>query len=138
MHGDRALLPFIILYGAVSLVHFVHNALYINAYPNLPPWLTPAGVYAAWLGIAGIGASGYWLYRRGSRAVGLAVIAIYALLGFGGLDHYALAPLSAHSRAMNATILGEVTAASVLLIVIVRIAASAALHKELPSRSHFV
>jgi hypothetical protein len=48
------------------------------------------------------------------------VISVYALLGFGGLDHYALAPVSAHSMVMNATILGEVIAASVLLVVCVR------------------
>ena len=68
----------------------------------------------------GIGAFGYWLYRRGSRAFGLTVIGVYALSGFGGLDHYAVAPVCAHSMAMNATILGEVIAASVLLVVSVR------------------
>jgi len=52
------------------------------------------------------------------------VIGLYALLGFGGLDHYAVAPVSAHSMAMNATILGEVIAASALLVVIVRTGAS--------------
>jgi hypothetical protein len=137
-----------IVYGAASFAHFSHNAVYISAYPNLPAWLTPVGVYVSWLVIAGIGAFGYWLYRRGSRVVGLAVIGIYALLGFGGLDHYAMAPLSAHSMAMNATILGEVIAGSVLLIVIVRVGissrstcaaharASAALHKGRPARNH--
>ena len=129
MHRDRTLLTFMIAYGAASLAHFVHNAVYIDAYPNLPAWLTPAVVYASWLVIAGTGTLGYWLYRQGSRVVGLGVIGMYALLGFGGLDHYAVAPLSAHSMAMNATILTEVIAASVLLIVIVRIGMS------LPSRS---
>jgi len=124
MHRDRALLTFMIAYGAASLAHFVHNAVYIDVYPNLPAWLTPVVVYASWLAIAGTGAFGYWLHRRGSRVVGLAVIGMYALLGFGGLDHYAVAPVAAHSMAINATILGEVIAASVLLVVIVRIGIS--------------
>jgi hypothetical protein len=122
MHGDRALLTFMIVYGAASLAHFVHNAVYVDAYPNLPAWITPAVVFVSWLVIAGSGALGYCLYRRGLRAAGLMVIGLYALLGFGGLDHYAVAPVSAHSLAMNATILGEVIAASVLLVVIVRTA----------------
>ena len=56
------------------------------------------------------------MYRKASPAAGFLIIAIYAVLGFGGLDHYAIAPLGAHSIAMNATIIGEVAAASVLVI----------------------
>ena len=120
MHRDRALLTFMIVYGTTSLAHFVHNAVYVDTYPNLPAWITPPVVFASWLVIAGTGALGYCLYRRGSRAAGLLVIGLFALMGFGGLDHYVVAPVSAHSMAMNATILGEVIAASVLLVVIVR------------------
>jgi hypothetical protein len=61
---------------------------------------------------------GYWLFRNVSQAYGLIAIAIYALLGFGGLDHYVMAPIGAHSIAMNATIIGEVSAACVLLVFI--------------------
>jgi hypothetical protein len=111
------MLPVLMLvYGAASLLHFVHNAVYIQAYPNLPKWITPFGVYASWCAIAAVGALGYWLYRKVSRVCGLLAIAIYALLGFGGLDHYVIAPMAAHSIAMNATILAEVSAASALLI----------------------
>ena len=68
--------------------------------------------------IASIGAAGYWLFRKASPAVGLAIIALYAALGFAGLDHYTLAPISAHSWTMNATIAGEAFAAAALLVVI--------------------
>ena len=120
MKRDSALLTFILLYGAMSLVHFLHNAVYLQLYPNMPTWLTPVGVMASWLVIAAIGALGYWLFRRGQKAIGLVTIAIYAALGFAGLDHYAIAPVSAHSLAMNATIVGEVIAASALLVVTAR------------------
>ena len=123
MHRDRTLLMFMLAYGVASLAHFVHNAVYIDAYPNLPMWITPLVVHASWLVVAGIGTLGYWLYRSASRAFGLMVIGVYALLGFGGLDHYAVAPVSAHSIAMNATILGEAITASVLLVVVVWTAA---------------
>lgn len=115
MRRDRVLLIVMLVYSAASLTHFLHNAVYIDAYPNLPSWITPVGVCASWLVILAIGALGYRSYRRGSRLVGLTLIGVYAALGFGGLDHYVLAPVSAHSIAMNATILGEVTAAALLL-----------------------
>ena len=105
-----------ILYGAASLLHSVHNGVYLHDYPNLPAWITPFGVYASWCVIAGIGVLGYWMYTRGSRALGLAAVALFALLGYGGLDHYAVAPFGAHSFAMNATIWAEVVTASVLLL----------------------
>ena len=116
MDHPRTLLRLMMLYGVASLFHFVHNALYINAYPNLPAWITPLGVYLAWCGIAAIGVAGYWLHQKVSQVIGLLVIALYAVLGFGGLDHYTIAPIRAHTVAMNATIFAEVLAASVLLI----------------------
>ena len=115
MSRTRTLLLLMIVYGTASLLHFVHNAVYIQSYPNLPKWITPVGVYASWCAIAAVGALGYWLFCRSSRLLGLVVIAVYALLGFGGLDHYLVAPMSAHSLAMNASILTEVATASALL-----------------------
>lgn len=111
-----------IVYGVASLFHFVHNATYIRDYPNLPAWITPVGVYVSWCVIAAVGVVGYWLYRRVSRGFGLLVIAIYALFGFDGLDHYMLAPMGAHTFAMNASILTEVMAAGVLLAYVARAA----------------
>jgi hypothetical protein len=122
MSRDHVLLTFILVYAAASLGHFVHNAVYLGLYPNLPTWLTPLGVLSSWLVIAATGAVGYWLFRKGLTVVGLAVIALYAALGFGGLDHYVIAPVSAHSLVMNATIVGEVVAASVLLVVVAWVA----------------
>ena len=45
----RILRALMVIYGAASLLHFVHNAVYIREYPNLPKWLTSPGVYATWL-----------------------------------------------------------------------------------------
>ncbi len=52
------LLRMMLVYGATSLLHFVHNAVYVRNYPNLPPWLTSAGVCAAWLLVAATGTAG--------------------------------------------------------------------------------
>ena len=114
------LLILMLVYGAASLLHFVHNAEFLADYPNMPGWLTRAQVYGVWLGVAVTGVVGYFLIRFGFELLGLMVIAVYAVLGFAGLDHYTLAPVSAHSTAMNATIWLEVAAAAVLLATTVK------------------
>jgi hypothetical protein len=119
-------LGFVVLfYGVASLVHFAHNAEYLERYPNLPAWLTRPEIYGAWLVIAAIGVTGYALYRRGWRIAGLSVLAIYAAVGFDGLLHYGRAPIAVHTAAMNATIWLEVVAAAVLLMTVAALAVKA-------------
>jgi len=108
-----------VFYGFASLLHFAHNAQYLEDYPNLPVWLTRSEIYATWLVIAAIGGVGYVFYRRGWRIAGLSVLFIYAAIGFDGLLHYGRAPMAAHTVAMNATIWFEVVAAALLLIAVV-------------------
>jgi hypothetical protein len=111
----RSLLALVVVHTGASLLHFVHNATFLADYPNMPGWITPGGVYAAWLGEAAIGAAGVILFLRGRTMIGLGLIAIYAVLGLGGLDHYTLASISAHTLAMNATIWLETATGVVLL-----------------------
>lgn len=106
------------MYCAASLFHFMHNAVFIEDYPNLPGWITVAGVYITWCGITSIGVAGYLLLHRHHRLTGLAVIAVYGAFGLDGLTHYTLAPISAHTFTMNLSIwLEAVTAALVLIAV---------------------
>jgi len=112
---NRSLLALVLAHAAASLLHFVHNATFLADYPNMPAWITPGGVYAVWLGEAAIGAAGVILLMRGRTMIGLALIAIYAVLGLGGLDHYTLASISAHTLAMNATIWLETATGLILL-----------------------
>jgi hypothetical protein len=115
--ADRSILaPLMLIYCAAGLLHFAHNAVYLRDYPNLPVWITANGVCAAWLVTTGVGLLGYWLYRRISRMAGLLIIALYALMGFAGLDHYTVAPVAAHTVMMNLTILLEVASAAALLV----------------------
>jgi uncharacterized membrane protein len=115
---DRALHVLLLLYLVASFVHFTHNAEYVHHYPNLPPWISRAGVYVAWLGITAVGALGYWLYRRWHPLTGLVVLGAYAAQGFDGLLHYTRAPFRAHDAAMNFTILFETISASILLAMV--------------------
>jgi hypothetical protein len=117
---SRALLVLLVAYGAASLFHFAHNAEFLGDYPNIPAGLSRASVYAAWLAVTALGVFGYLLFRRGFRLAGLGVIAVYALLGFGGLTHYGLAPLSEHTATMNLTIWLEAATAALLLVAALR------------------
>ncbi len=115
--ADRALLPALLAYAAASLLHHAHNATFLAAYPNLPAWLSPAGVWAAWALVTSVGVAG-WLLRARQAVASLVLLGLYAALGLTGLDHYARAPPGAHSAMMNLSILGEVAAAAVLLGVV--------------------
>ncbi len=116
----KTLATLLLVFGACSLVHFVHNAEFIGDYPNLPSTWSRADVYLAWLGMTAIGLAGWFLTRRGFRIAGLALLAAYAAIGLESLGHYILAPLSAHTLAMNATILLEVTAAALVMVEVAR------------------
>lgn len=79
--------------------------------------LIRAKVYAAWAAITSVGMLGFFLIRKRFIAPGLLLIAVYAVLGFDGLGHYAVAPMDLHSFTANLTILSEVAAAALLLLV---------------------
>lgn len=112
------LLVAVVAYATASLIHFSHNAEFLAEYPNLPAWLSRGQVYAAWLGVTAVGVVGYLLVRSRRELAGLVVLAVYGLLGLGGLAHYAVASPSAHTLAMSATIWLEVATAMVLLVVV--------------------
>lgn len=115
---DRKLLLTVwFLYLAGSLVHFIHNAEFLNDYPNLPNSWTRNDVYLAWMGMTLLGMAGLIATIRGARFIGLICLIIYALLGMDSLGHYILAPFGAHSVSMNITILLEVSTAASLLTV---------------------
>lgn len=119
------LLPgLLLLYLAASLLHFTHNAEYLRDYPNLPDSLTRTSVYLAWCGQTLVGILGYLLYRWRRRLIGLALLGVYAALGFDGLLHYTQAPMEAHTTAMNFTIWFEVVAAALLLAGVLTLAAT--------------
>ena len=113
----------LVLYGVASLVHFVHNAEFLPDYPNMPASWSRMGVYLAWFGMTAVGVVGWALVARGVHITGLVFLVVYAGLGLDSLGHYLLAPMSAHSVSMNATILVEVSAAALVLVEIARLVA---------------
>lgn len=116
VHTDKLVIV-LIAYCSASLFHFVHNAVFIDDYPNLPGWISVAGVYITWIGITAIGLAGFLLIRHGKRASGLFVVAVYGAIGLDGLGHYSLAPISAHTFVMNLSIWLEAITATLVLIV---------------------
>lgn len=113
------LLVVLLVYGAASLLHHVHNAEYLHDYPNMPAWLSPAQVYGAWLATIAVGLVGYVLLRRG-RQLGWAFLALYGIAGLYGLVHYWLAPASSHTAMMNLTIWLEAATAILVLSAVLR------------------
>jgi hypothetical protein len=101
-----------------NLLHHAHNAEFLELYPNMPAWLSPVGVYAAWSVATAVGAIGYFLLRRGYRLAGFTLLIVFAAYGLDGLVHYALAPAAAHTLAANLSIWLEAAAASALLAVL--------------------
>jgi len=118
MKKANRLLIFLMIYCSASLLHFVHNAVFIDEYPNLPGWISAVGVYLTWFGITSIGIGGYFLIHRGKQLVGLVTCAIYGVLGLDGLAHYSLASISAHTFTMNLTIWLEAITAIIVLIAV--------------------
>ena len=49
MVANRFLLALVLVHAAASLVHFVHNATFLAEYPNMPGWISLAGIYGVWL-----------------------------------------------------------------------------------------
>ena len=112
----QAFILLVALYSLASLAHFVHNAEYLALYPNMPGWITRAGVYGAWLGVAAVGVGGGLLHRLGFQKAGLLVLGLYGGLGLDGLMHYSLAPVQAHSLGMNLSIWAEALSGAALLV----------------------
>jgi hypothetical protein len=119
---NAKILPVLLLaYGAASLAHFIHNAEFLPDYPGLPATWNRAGVYGAWLAMTAVGIAGWLLSGSRYRMAGLLSLAAYAMAGLDSLGHYVLAPFSAHSAAMNSTILAEIVAAALVLAEVARL-----------------
>jgi len=118
--GTVPIFALLVACAVATLLHHAHNAEFLDQYPNLPAWLSPMRVYAAWLAATVIGFGGYLLLRRGYRAAGIALLVLYGCYGLDGLVHYLLAPMSAHTPVMNLSIWFEAAAGAALLIVVLR------------------
>lgn len=114
------LLILLTIYLVASLVHFTHNAELLGEYPNFPESWSRAHVYLAWIGMTIVGLVGWLLLSGGLILPGLFTLLVYATLGLDSLGHYLLAPMSAHTATMNATVLTEVTAAGCVFFEVTR------------------
>ena len=103
-----------------TFVHHVHNAEFLDAYPNMPKWLSPELVYLAWLGATAVGIGGYLLLRAGARVAGAIALLLYAAYAMDGLLHYLRAPVAEHTQTMNVTILLEAVTGALLVAAVLR------------------
>jgi hypothetical protein len=114
---SNLLLAFLVLHMAASLWHHIHNGQFLDEYPNLPKGV-PAALalaVAVWVVTSAIGLAGYYWVCNGRRLLGFGAMGLYAAYGLLAFGHYALAPMSAHTLVMNATIWAEALTAALLL-----------------------
>lgn len=118
---NRTLSTLLVAFFIASLTHFIHNAEFLADYPGLPKTWTRGGVYGAWAAMTAIGVAGWVVTRTRFQLLGLALIAVCSLFGFDSIGHYFVAPVAAHSMAMNLTILLEVACAIALFVYTARL-----------------
>ena len=113
--GSGSLVAIVFLHLATTLSHFAHNALRLRDYPGLPDDWTSLGVMLAWLPIALLGITGLVLLQA-RRPAARPVLATFAVLGFAGFGHYALAPFGSHTLVMHLAIFAEAMSGAALLV----------------------
>ena len=115
------LLALLILHMGASLWHHIHNGQFLDEYPNLPHGVPMAATFAliAWGVTTAVGLAGYYWVCNGRRLLGFGALGVYAGYGCLALTHYTLAPMSAHTPVMNATILGEALTGLLLLVTVI-------------------
>jgi hypothetical protein len=116
----RSTKVWIAIFLVCSLIHFVHNAVFLTDYPGLPQTWKPSGVMAVWLVMGALLVSGGIALKRGRPVIGTILLAIAVIMGFDSLAHYVVAKLTAHTFVMNLTIFLDVGAAILLGIALVR------------------
>src|SRR3954469_1613871 len=89
-----------------TLAHHVHNAEFLETYPNMPKWLSPELVYLAWLGATAVGIGGYLLLRAGARVTGACAACVCSV--------------RCGHPTMNGTILLEAATGVVLVVAVLR------------------
>jgi hypothetical protein len=112
---SNLLLAFLVLHMAASLWHHIHNGQFLDEYPNMPRGVPPVFAYIAWGVTTAIGLAGYYAVCNGRRLLGFGLLGVYAAYGLLAFGHYTLAPMSAHTLVMNATIWAEALTAALLL-----------------------
>jgi len=102
-----------------TLAHHIHNAEFLDTYPNMPKWLSPELVYLAWLGATTVGIGGYLLMRAGARVSGACALLAYAAYAVDGLLHYLGASAAEHTPTMNGTIVLEAATGVLLALAVI-------------------
>jgi hypothetical protein len=112
---SNLLLAILLLHMTASLWHHIHNGQFAGEYPNMPAGVPPVVAYVAWGITTAVGLAGYYAVCNGHRLLGFGLMGLYAAYGLLAFGHYKLAPMSAHTPVMNATILSEALTAMLLL-----------------------
>ncbi len=95
-----------------SIAHFADNATSTSRYPE-PSWITPVGVWVAWIPIGALCAYLLLTHRR-DRPFRIGVVVLGVVL-LAGLLHFTYGSMRMMSPISTATILGEAATGVALL-----------------------
>jgi len=99
-----------------SGAHFLHNAVFLDAYPG-PPWITgPWFVVVAWCVVASVLVQGYRWHRDGRGGRALAAILAFSASCFFVFGHYLYGPPADFDLITNALIFAEGIGGAALLV----------------------
>lgn len=99
---------------ASSVLHYGHNLLFFEQYPE-PPWIHRHHVDAFWWLMTPLAWVGYRLIRNGSARLGAATLMAYAACNLLTLGHYRYAPPQTISLQIHLFILLEAALAILLM-----------------------
>jgi hypothetical protein len=98
-----------------TAIHYFDNYIAFDDYP-LPAWITPDGVWIAWLILTAFGGLGYWLYRQHRFWLAYFCLGLYSATGLSTPGHYFYAPFNQFSTKMHAMILSDGSVGMLLLV----------------------
>ncbi len=98
--------------GLASIAHFADNATSMGRYPE-PGWITPSGVWSAWIPVAALCA---YLLRKRRHDLPFRIGAfIFAFVLMAGTLHFAYGSIFTMSPVSTGTVLAEAACGVALL-----------------------
>jgi hypothetical protein len=81
------LLALLIVNAIFTILHYTDNFVSYDKYPQ-PAWITPDGIYLAWIALTIFGIVGYLFYARNAFWTAYLCLGIYSITGISSPAHY--------------------------------------------------
>jgi hypothetical protein len=85
--SQTLLLSLLIVNAISTILHYTDNFVFYEKYPQ-PTWITPDGIYLAWIVLTILGIFGYVFYARDAFWTAYLCLGIYSITGISSPAHY--------------------------------------------------